>query len=444
LFSDTDSGTRTNVLEQTHFGRRNADREATTPTWGRRSSDRLHLDRSSIRVDTEKVDRLLNLIGELVIAHSMLSETAVRSGIARNGPLRDSVNYVGRQTRELQDAVMSIRLLPIDVLFSRTPRLTHDLAERLGKEVDLTTQGGETELDKEMIEKLADPLTHLVRNAIDHGIEPTAQRLAAGKPRRGRIELRATHQSGSILIEVRDDGRGLDRQRILHKARERGLPGNPEMSDAEVWQLVFTPGFSTAETVNDISGRGVGMDIVKRNISLLGGHIEIDSHEGLGTSISIRLPLTLAILDGMSVDVGGETFIIPLSFISEAFLPGADQIKPVTGGPHVVCLRDEYLPLLILEQLVGVRTRGNFPDDGIAIVVEYEGRRAAIFVDSLLGQQQVVIKNLEQNYRRIPGIGGATVLGNGRVALILDINALLRLGLSDSVPESRLAQVNTE
>ena len=450
LFSDTDSATRTNVLERTHLGRRSPDREATTPAWGRRSSDPLHLDRSSIRVDTEKVDRLLNLVGELVIAHSMLSETVIRSGVGRNGPVRDSVNYVGRQTRELQDAVMSIRLLPIDVLFSRMPRLIRDLAERLGKDIELAAQGGETELDKEMIEKLADPLTHLMRNALDHGIEPPDERAAAGKDRRGRIELRATHHSGSILIEVRDDGAGFDRERILQKAEERGLRLSPGMSDEEVWQLVFTPGFSTAEKVSDVSGRGVGMDVVKRNVTALGGNIEIDSQRGAGTAIRIRLPLTLAILDGMSVDVGGETFIIPLSFISEAFLPRPEQIKPVTVGPQVVRLREEYIPLLTLEQLIGVRGRANFPDEGIAIVVEFEGRRAAIAVDSLLGQQQVVIKNLEQNYRRVPGVGGATVLGNGRVALILDVNALLRLGLSGAASsqspaaEPRSARVNTE
>lgn len=434
LFSEDRSPVSASALEITQFGRRSRDRESSLPNWGRRAIDRVSLDRASIRVDTDKVDRLLNLVGELVIAHSMLAEAAARSGAARSAQLRESVAHVGRQTRELQDAVMSVRLLPIDSLFSRMPRLVHDLAPRLGKEVELITLGGETELDKEMIEKLADPLTHLMRNSLDHGIELPSAREAAGKARRGSIELSATHDSGSIVVELRDDGGGFDRERILRRAEECGLPLSPDMPDEEVWPLVFTPGFSTAEQVSDVSGRGVGMDVVKRNIDLLGGHIDIRSRRGAGTTVQIRLPLTLAIMEGMSVEVGGETFIIPLSFISEAFLPRAEQIKSVTVGPQVVQLREDYIPLLTLEQLIGVRGYASCPGDGIAIVLQVEGRSAAIAVDRLIGQQQVVIKSLEQNYRRVPGIGGATVLGNGRVALILDVNALLRLGLSTMGP----------
>ena len=430
LFWEQSGAQRSNAAEITHIGRRSRDRESSGWNRGRRATDRVSLDRSSIRVDTDKVDRLLNLVGELVIAHSMLTEAAVRSGAGRSAQLRESVAHVGRQTRELQDAVMSVRLLPIDSLFSRMPRLVHDLAQRLGKDVELLTVGGETELDKEMIEKLADPLTHLMRNSLDHGIELPDVREAAGKSRRGSIELAATHDSGSIVVELRDDGAGFDRERILRRAQECGLPVSPGMPDEEVWPLVFTPGFSTAEQVSDVSGRGVGMDVVKRNIDSLGGRIDIRSGRGAGTTIQIRLPLTLAIMEGMSVAVGDETFIIPLAFISEAFLPRAEQIKSVTVGPRVVQLREEYIPLLTLEQLIGVRGRSSCPGDAIAIVLQAEGRSAAVAVDRLLGQQQVVIKSLEQNYRRVPGIGGATVLGNGRVALILDVHALLRLGLS--------------
>jgi two-component system chemotaxis sensor kinase CheA len=414
----------TGSLSGRKFGRRAADQEA-TGIMGRRASDRLHLDRASIRVDVNKLDRLLNLVGELVIAQSMLSEAATHNRATQDARLRDSVAYVERQTRELQDAVMNIRLLPIDYLFSRMPRLVRDLAVRLGKEVELVTHGGETELDKEMIEKLADPIMHLVRNSLDHGIEAPQTRQAAGKDTAGRIQLRATHQNGAVVIEIIDDGAGFDRERILAKAAERGLPAHPSMSDEEVWQIVFAPGFSTADEVSDISGRGVGMDVVKRNIRALGGNVDVRSRSGAGTHILIRLPLTLAILDGMSVEIAGETFIVPLSLIAEAFLPQSYHMKTITSGARVLQIRDAYLPLLATEQLLDLGARPTGSEAAIAIVVDVDGRRAALLVDRLLGQQQVVIKSLEANFRRVPGIAGATVLGNGRVALILDVNALL-------------------
>jgi len=428
LGSASSSIARTTVFDTTTAGRRAADHESSASLFGRRVTDRMFFDRSSIRVDVDKVDRLLNLAGELVIAQSILAEAARRSGAANEAALRDSVAHVARQTRELQDAVMGIRLLPLDYLFSRLPRLVRDLAQKLAKDVELVTEGGGTELDKEMIEKLADPLMHLVRNSLDHGIEPPEAREAAGKRRRGTVEIRASHRGGGILVEVQDDGAGFDRDRILRKAEQRRLPVHPDMSDEQVWQLAFAPGFSTADTVSDVSGRGVGMDVVNRNIRALGGTVEVGSRRGQGTTIALRLPLTLAILDGMSVEIGDECFILPLSFIAEALVPQAGQVKSVTGGHRVVQVRDSYVPLLDLQALL------HMPDDsaetGIAIVVEADGRHAALRVDRLLGQQQVVIKSLEANYRHVPGIAGATVLGSGRVALILDVNALLRAGLA--------------
>jgi len=423
------SVTQTEALDSSALGRRSIDHDPNRSAFGRRATDRAYFDRSSIRVDVVKVDRLLNLVGELVIAQSMLAEAALLSGAIRDTALRDSVVHVGRQTRDLQEAVMGIRLLPLDFLFSRVPRLVRDLAHKLGKDVELTMHGGEAELDKELIEKLADPLMHLVRNALDHGIESPALREAAAKSRRGSIQLRALHQGGGILVEVQDDGAGFDREKILRKAEERGLHAPPGMSDEEVWQLVFTPGFTTVEEVSDVSGRGVGMDVVKRNIGALSGHIDVRSSPGRGTTIAIRLPLTLAILDGMIVEIGGESFIVPLSFISEAFLPQPGQVKSIASGPQVIQVRESYVPLLDLEPLLHLPREAARAEAGIAIVVEADGRRAALAVERLLGQQQVVIKSLEANYRRVPNIAGATVLGNGRVALILDVNALLRAGL---------------
>jgi two-component system chemotaxis sensor kinase CheA len=419
---------RTTVFDSTTAGRRAVDQESSASMFGRRATDRMFFDRSSIRVDVDKVDRLLNLAGELVIAQSILAEAAQRSGAANEAGLRDSIAHVARQTRELQEAVMGIRLLPLDHLFSRLPRLVRDLAQKLAKDVELVTQGGETELDKEMIEKLADPLMHLVRNSLDHGIEAPAAREAAGKHRRGTVQIRASHQGGGVLVEVQDDGAGFDRERILRAAERRRLPVHPDMSDEQVWQLAFAPGFSTADAVSDVSGRGVGMDVVNRNVGALGGSVEVRSRRGQGTTIALRLPLTLAILDGMSIEIGGESFILPLAFIAEALVPQSGQVKSITGGPRVVQVRESYVPLLDLQTLLNMPIAS--AETGIAIVVEADGRQAALGVDRLLGQQQVVIKSLEANYRHVPGIAGATVLGSGRVALILDVNALLRAGLA--------------
>jgi two-component system chemotaxis sensor kinase CheA len=331
-----------------------------------------------------------------------------------------------RTTRHLQESVMSIRMIPMSVVFSRFPRMIRDLGARLGKQLELQLAGEATELDKGLVEKIIDPMTHLVRNSADHGIEPPTQRLAAGKPAQGSIRLSAVHQGGSILIEVADDGAGLSRRRILDKARSRGLPARDDMTDAEVWALIWEPGFSTAETLSDVSGRGVGMDVVKRNIADLGGSVELHSIEGQGTRVSIRLPLTLAIMDGMLIGVGGETYVLPLASVVESFQLRPGRLGCIAGGGQVVHVRDDYLPVVALDDLLNVPDRDSAEGAGLMVTVEAEGRRIALRVDELLGQQQVVVKNLERNYRRVPNVSGATILGDGRVALIIDVIALVR------------------
>lgn len=323
---------------------------------------------------------------------------------------------------------MSIRMMQMDYVFSRFPRMVRDLASKLGKKVDFVTHGAATELDKGLIERIVDPLTHLVRNSIDHGIELPAARRASGKNESGRLLLSAGHQGGNIVIEVSDDGAGLNRERILQKALENGLPVSDAMTDSEVWQLIFAPGFSTAEAVTDVSGRGVGMDVVKRNITSMGGVVDIRSAKGFGTTISISLPLTLAILDGMSIRVGDEVYILPLGYVVESLQPRAIDIKDISGQGRVIKVRGEYLPLMSLHQLFGIVPRCLDPADGIVVILESEGRKAGLLVDDLVGQQQVVVKNLESNYRKVVGISGATILGDGGVSLIVDVAALLRPG----------------
>jgi two-component system chemotaxis sensor kinase CheA len=321
---------------------------------------------------------------------------------------------------------MSIRMIPMSIVFSRFPRMLRDLAGKLGKKVELVTLGEATELDKGLVEKITDPLTHLVRNSCDHGIELPDVRLASGKEAQGTITLSASHQGGSIVIEVRDDGRGMSREKILNKARERGLDVSDQMTDAEVWQLIFAPGFSTAETVTDVSGRGVGMDVVKRNITAMNGTVEIDAAEGYGMRVSVRLPLTLAIMDGMSVGVGDEVYILPLSSVIESFQIKGDEVNTVGQGAQLVKVRDEYMPVISLEKVFQVPRFDLDKSNNIMVVVEADGSRVALLVDELLGQQQVVVKNLESNYRKVPNVSGATILGDGKVALILDTAALVR------------------
>ncbi|CAE6854983.1 chemotaxis protein CheA [Paraburkholderia domus] len=381
---------------------------------------------SSIRVGVEKVDQLINLVGELVITQAMLAETTSTFDPALHDRLFNGMAQLERNARDLQEAVMSIRMMPMDYVFSRFPRLVRDLAAKLGKEVELVTFGQATELDKSLIERIIDPLTHLVRNSLDHGIETVEARRAAGKDSTGQLVLSAAHHGGNIVIEVSDDGAGLRRDKILAKAAKQGMQVSETMSDEEVWNLIFLPGFSTAEQVTDVSGRGVGMDVVKRNIQSMGGHVEITSHAGKGSTTRIVLPLTLAILDGMSVKVGNEIFILPLNFVMESLQPQAEDIYTVANGERVVRVRGEYLPLVALHEVFTVEGAKQEPTQGIVTIMQTEGRRFAMLIDELVGQQQVVVKNLETNYRKVHGISAATILGDGSVALIVDVAALNR------------------
>jgi len=385
---------------------------------------------SSIRVGVDKVDQLINLVGELVITQAMLLQCAEQMPGGAPERLVHGLAELERNTRDMQESVMSIRMLPISVVFSRFPRVVRDLSSKLGKQVELKMSGEATELDKGLIEKIADPLTHLIRNSLDHGIEMPEQRIAAGKSPVGIITLRAAHQGGNIVIEVGDDGGGLDRRKILAKARERGFQLAEQITDQEVWALIFEAGFSTAEVVTDVSGRGVGMDVVRRNIQALGGRVEIESMTGIGTRMTVRLPLTLAILDGMSVAVGNQTYILPLSYVIESLQPELKDVKTLANQARVIGVRGEYLPVIVLHELFGIAPTAAGFADGIMVILEADGTKAALFVDALIGQHQVVIKSLESNFRRVAGISGATIMGDGHVALILDVAALAGLAKS--------------
>ena len=418
---------------QSTVGRRLSDDPSIeTAKSGRRDNDKTvtaaNTD-TSIRVAVEKVDQLINLVGELVITQAMLAEAASNLDPALAEKILSGIDLLSRNTRDMQESVMSIRMLPMSMVFSRFPRVVRDLAGKLNKQVEMKTIGDNTELDKGLIEKITDPLTHLVRNSLDHGIETPDKRIAAGKNPKGTLTLKASHQGGNVVIEVMDDGGGLNRARILEKAKEKGLPVSDGISDYDVWQLIFAPGFSTADVVTDVSGRGVGMDVVKRNIEGLGGRVELESSPGFGTRTVIRLPLTLAILDGMSVGVGGETFIVPITTVIESLQPRLEDIRTLAGDSRMVHIRGEYLPLISLAEAFGLDGETDITK-GLLVVVEAEEGKAALFVDELLGQQQVVIKSLEANYRKVPGLSGATIMGDGRVAMIIDVTAVTRMGLS--------------
>ncbi|PHM58945.1 chemotaxis protein CheA [Xenorhabdus sp. KK7.4] len=401
-----------------------AGRPAPRPMAG---SPRQRVESSSIRVAVEKVDQLINLVGELVITQSMLAQHCDALEPTIHSELLSCMAQLQRNSRDLQESVMSIRMMPMEYVFSRYPRLVRDLAGKLNKKVELTLIGSSTELDKSLIERIIDPLTHLVRNSLDHGIETPEKRLAAGKSETGNLTLAAEHQGGNICIEVIDDGAGLNREKILAKAQSQGLAVNENMSNEEVAMLIFAPGFSTAEIVTDVSGRGVGMDVVKRNIQDMGGQIQINFQEGKGTVIRILLPLTLAILDGMSVKVNDEVFILPLSAVVSSLQPQEEDIYPLAGDEKLLQVRGEYLPLLELYRIFDIPGAETAPTKGIAVIVQSAGRRYALLVDKLVGQHQVVVKNIESNYRKVPGISAATIMGDGSVALIIDIPALQKL-----------------
>ena len=412
------------VAERREGERRQADRRQ----GDRREAEGGGATASSIRVDISKVDSLINLVGELVITQSMLGQFDDDSQPINFAKLREGLAQLERNTRELQESVMRIRMLPISFSFNRFPRLVRDLCGKLGKQVDLRIVGEQTELDKTVLEKIGDPLVHLVRNALDHGIEKPEVREAAGKPPQGTLSLAARHEGGNIVIEIGDDGAGINTEVLLAKARERGIVGADETpSEEAIRDLIFHPGFSTAKELSDVSGRGVGMDVVRRNITELGGAIELESTVGVGTTIRIRLPLTLAILDGQLVRVGDQTYIVPLVSIVESLQATPDRVKSVTGNAELYRLRGEYLPVIRLYELFGIPPQTTALEQGLLVVVEGEGRRASIFVDELLGQQQVVIKSLETNYRKVDGISGATILGDGTVAMIIDAGGVIAL-----------------
>jgi two-component system, chemotaxis family, sensor kinase CheA len=382
---------------------------------------------ASIRVATEKLDSIINLVGELLITQSMLTAFADGLDTSKLDNLRQGLSQLARNTRELQESVMQIRMLPISFAFNRFPRLVHDLSRKLGKSVEIKLIGEGTELDKTVLEKISDPLVHLVRNSLDHGLETPEQREANGKSPNGTIEMAAFHEGGSIVIEVRDDGAGLNRPRILQKARERGLiTADQELTDEQIDNLIFMAGFSTADQISDVSGRGVGLDVVRQNINDLGGHVQIFSRTGQGSTVRIRLPLTLAILEGQLVRVGKETYIISLLAIVETIQVSPDRLSSVLGGSEVFRLRDEYLPVVKLSELFDIEPDSKDVEDGLLVVVEADNRRVCVLVDDLLAQQQVVIKSIESNFKPVLGVAGATILGDGAVALIIDVRDLIR------------------
>lgn len=384
------------------------------------------VEASSIRVSTSKIDNLVNLVGELVITQSMLGQVGSEFDLSKLAKLQEGLAQLEHNTRELQESVMRIRMLPISFTFSRFPRMVRDLSRQLGKKVDIKLLGEQTELDKTVMEKIGDPMVHLVRNSLDHGLEPPAERKAAGKPETGTVTLNAYHQSGNIVIEIIDDGRGLNTQRIRAKAVENGLISEHEnLTTEQIHDLIFQPGFSTAEAVTDVSGRGVGMDVVRRNIQELKGTVEVKSEAGVGSTFTVRLPLTLAILDGQLISVGTQTFIIPLVSIVESLQVDTALINHVAGGCDVFRLRDEYIPIIKLWEVFGVEPASREISDSLLVVLEAGSQKVALVVDDLLGQQQVVIKSMESNYRKIDGISGATILGDGTVSLILDITDLI-------------------
>lgn len=385
---------------------------------------------ASIRVDLDKVDRLVNMVGELVITQAMLGQQASGFSVETHPELFQGLQELSHHTRELQESVMAIRAQPVKALFSKAPRLVRDLSSKLGKQARLVMSGENTEVDKTVIEQLSDPLTHLIRNALDHGLETPEERIAAGKPVEGTIHLGAEHRSGRIIIEITDDGRGIDRKRVLEKAMEKGLvERGAQLTDEQIDMLIFAPGFSTAAALSDVSGRGVGMDVVRKNIQDVGGRVVVQSTPGAGSRFILSLPLTLAVMDGMLLAIGRERYVLPLTNIVESLRPAAQQARSLVNVGDVLTLRGEYIRLIPLHHLFGIRHAITDPTKGLVVVVETEGGdRIGLLVDELLGQQQVVIKSLDSNFRPVEGISAATILGDGRVALILDVGAIRVMG----------------
>ena len=410
---------------------------APTPTQAQAPAQAVSAPAATIRVDLERVDRLIDLVGELVINQAVLAQRAAESGLARQTDVAMGLDDLEQLTREIQDSVMAIRAQPVKSVFQRMPRLVREVAAAVGKDVRLVTEGENTEVDKTVIERLSDPITHMIRNAIDHGLESPEKRAAAGKPVEGQVKLAAFHRSGRIVIEVSDDGGGINRGRVKEIAGSKGLiDPNAPLSDEEIDNLIFLPGFSTASAVSDISGRGVGMDVVKRSINALGGRISINSTPGKGSVFTMSLPLTLAVLDGMVVSVGGQTLICPLSSIIETLQPKASEVKAIGPNAWLMSIRDSYVPLIDVGMALGYRTEPVDPANCVALLVEEGATRAALLVDAIQGQRQVVIKSLEANYRHVVGIAAATILGDGRVALILDVDAVVTRRTVEVIPAS--------
>lgn len=382
---------------------------------------------SSIRVSTEKVDLLINQVGELIITQSMLQNLTCDLGLDSNTLLTARLNQLEANTRDLQATVMSVRMMPIGTVFGRFPRIVRDLSNSLDKSIKLVIEGEQTQLDKGLLELLVDPLTHIVRNSIDHGIELPSQRKEQGKPEQGTIVLSAVYRGGNVIVHIEDDGAGIDPMAVQAKAKKNGMVLPKQMSKQDIYQLIFSAGFSTAAQVTEVSGRGVGMDVVKRNIAKMGGTVSIDSALGVGTQISIQLPFTLAILEGMTISVGEHVYVIPLSNIVESLQPKAANLKLLNGGEVMIKVQEEYIPIVRLHKLFGIDTDITDICDGIVVLLEHGSKVIALFVDSLIGQQQVVVKSLEQNFKKVPCVSGATIMGDGRVSLILDVAGLVNL-----------------
>lgn len=398
---------------------------------------------TTIRVSTERIDEIIDMVGELVITQSMLSQLGEDVDLEKIEKLREGIDQLERNTRELQEGIMSMRMQPISFAFNRFPRMVHDVSQKLGKQIRLQTTGEDTEMDKTVMEKINDPLVHLVRNSIDHGLETPEERLEAGKSEEGVVHLNAFHQGGSIVVEISDDGRGLNRDKIIAKAIERGLIKEQDtLTDEQAFRLLLEPGFSTADVVSDLSGRGVGLDVVRRNIEGLGGTVEIRSKLGEGSTFTIRLPLTLAVLDGQLMRIGSDTYILPLASIVESLQMRPESISGVGGDTELYSLRDEYIPIIRFSDVFGVGEHREDLASALLVVVEWGEKHVGLLVDELLGQQQVVIKSLETNFKRVRGISGATILGDGTVSLIMDITGLMELSRMDNTIENMNASSN--